>query len=152
MPHASGASLSSVGRLTETHRVLNRNPLLRRHRPRFSILVGSDESKNCFRHFAPCVIGPASPPGLHSDRHRGGADFHNTSVQAHFISDKDRFMKNHSVHGNSRATTATPPAGGVCSGKVHLGHQPSAENVSGRVGIRRHGDRANERFTFRWVS
>jgi hypothetical protein len=127
-------------------------PLLRRHRPGFSIRVGSHEGKYCLRNLVPHLIGPASPPGLHSDRHRCSAHFHNVGVKADFIPDENRLMKNHSVHGNSRATATASAACGVCRGEVHLRHQPAAENVSGRIGIRGHGNRADQRFACRWVT
>ena len=128
------------------------NGLFRGHWSRFSIVVGRDERKDSFRHLAPGDFGPASPPGLHSDRHRCSAHFHNVGVKADFIPDENRLMKNHSVHGNSRATATASAACGVCRGEVHLRHQPAAENVSGRIGIRGHGNRADQRFACRWVT
>jgi hypothetical protein len=123
-----------------------------RHQSRFSILVRGYECKCCLRNFAPGLAGPASPPSLNSDCHRCSADSQNAGVETDFIPNKNRSMKNHSVYGNSRATAATPPACGICPGKIHLRHQPTTENVSGGIGVRGHGNRADQRFTFGRVS
>jgi hypothetical protein len=144
--------IGSSESLITSFRVFLVRSSLRRNRSRFSILVGSDKGKCGLRNLVPHLIGPASPPGLHPDCHRGSADFHYIGVKTDFVPDEYRLVKDHSVHGHRRATAATPAAGSVCPGKVHLGHQPAAENVSGGIGIRGHGNCPNQRFTRRRVS
>jgi hypothetical protein len=152
--YLSRASCLSTRRILREVRpfpVFLRWPLLGWHQSRFSILVGGDEGKYCLCNLVPYLIGPASPPGLHSDRHRCSTDFHNMGVKTDFIPDENRLMKNHSVHGNSCATAATPAASGICRRKVHLRHQPAAKNVSRGIGIRGHGNRADQRFKCGWM-
>jgi hypothetical protein len=126
--------------------------LLWGHQSRFSILVGGYESKYRLSNLAPGLSGSASPPGLHSDSHRCPANFYHVGVKTNFIPNKNRSMKNHSIHSNRRAPAPAPPARSVCPSEVHLRHQPAAKNVSGGVGIRGHSNRADQWFTFRWAS
>ena len=60
-------------------------------------------------------------------------------------------MKDHAIYGNSHTTRARTAARGIRCGKIHLRHQPTSEYVAGRIGIRRHGNGADQRFTVRSV-
>ena len=90
-------------------------------------------------------------PSLDANRHRSSASSDELAIEAHFVSDKDRFVKLHAVHRDRGAS----PAGALCretaSGEIHLCEQPSAKDVTIRVGIGRHRDHANER-QGRWCS
>jgi hypothetical protein len=151
-PAATGLSAGQLPSQRSERQGRYTSPLFRGHWSRFSIVVGRDERKDSFRHLVSGDFGPASPPGVYTDRHRRSADSQYLAIETDFIPHKNRFMKNHSVHGNGRATAAASPTGGISRGKIHLRHQPAAENVSGGIGIGWHGNRTDQRFTFRLVS
>jgi hypothetical protein len=126
--------------------------LLRRHWSRFAVLVGGNEGKGGFRHLVADIVGAAPPPSLDSDRHRCSSDSLDAAIEADFVTDKNRPMKNHAIHGHGRATAAAPSTCGVSRREVHLRHQPAAEDISGGISICGHGNRADQRFPCIWVS
>jgi hypothetical protein len=124
--------------------------LFRRQRSWSAIFVGRDKCKRGFGDLVPDFIGSAAPPRLDSDRHRRSADVYDICVETHFITDKNRLMEYHCIHGNGCASAPASPTCGICRGQVHLRHQPAAKNVTGWICISRHCDRTDERFAFGW--
>jgi hypothetical protein len=84
-------------------------------------------------------------PSLDADGHRGPPGSDKLAIEAHLVSDKDRLVKHHAVHRHRGA----PPPAVLCrktaSGEIHLCEQPSAKDVTVRVGVGRHRDDPNER-------
>ena len=84
-------------------------------------------------------------PGLDANRHRSSAGADKLAIEAHFVSDKDRFVKHHAVHRDRGASPACALCRKTASGEIHLCEQPSAKYVTIWIGIGRHRDDANER-------
>src|ERR1700740_729001 len=79
---------------------------LRRHWPRFSVLVNGNVGKDGLGDFVASVAGPATAPRLDSDRHRCFTYPNHLTIEADFIPDKYGFMEYHAVnrHGYTTAT------------------------------------------------
>jgi hypothetical protein len=73
-------------------------------------------------------------------------------VEADFVTDEDWFVKHHPVYGYGDTASSRAADCSVSPGKIHLGHYPASENVARWVGIRGHGDRADQGFAFRPLS
>ena len=114
-----------------------------------ALLVDGDECEGRLGDFEAVVAVPAAAPCLDPDAQRCPPDPDDIGEEADFVADEDGGMEHHTVGGNGGAAASRPAGGGVAGGKIHLSHQPAAEDISGGVGVSRHGDCANDRFSDR---
>ena len=76
-----------------------------------------------------------TPPRLDTHRHRGAPGPDKLAVAAHLVPDEHRLMKHHAVDGHCRASPLRALRRQTAAGKIHLREQPSAEDVTVRIGI-----------------
>ena len=90
-------------------------------------------------------------PYLYRDRHRGSPNSFHSRITSDRVPYAYRLEKGHPFHryGNNARLR------GLCrknpAAEVHLRGQPSAENVSVRIGVPGHGNRLNNEFASRLV-
>jgi len=66
-------------------------------------------------------------------------------VAAHLIADEHRLVEHHGVDRHGRVSPSPALRRQTASGEIHLGEQPSAEDVAVWVGVGWHRDDAHQR-------
>lgn len=104
-----------------------------------------------FRHLHEIVgiVGAADHPGLDADAQRAVADAVDIGIAGQYVADLDRLVEHHRIDRDRRHPAARPLLRHHAAGKVHLRHQPAAEDVARRVGVGRHGHGPQHQFAAR---
>ena len=120
-----------------------------RERPRPSVAVEGDEGEGGAGDLLAHLLVAAAPPGGDVDVHRRPPAPGQGGEERDLVADLDRQVEAHAVDGDRRRPAPRGPRREVAGGEVHLAHQPPAEDVSGGVGVGRHGDGADHRLALR---
>ncbi len=116
--------------------------------PWSTIVVDRDERKKAFRYLdAVLVVVFSDHPGLHADGNGGAAYSLDVSVAAQDIPYENWLMERHGIDGYGCRASLTALFARDAAGDVHLCQEPAPEDISGRVGVGRHGQRAQDEIT-----
>jgi hypothetical protein len=85
------------------------------------------------------AIAAAAPSG-DVDVHGGAAPPREGGKEGDLVADLDRPVELHPLDRDRGGAAAGGERGEVARREVHLGHEPAAEDVAGRVGVGRHGE------------
>ncbi|QTK82147.1 Hypothetical protein AT6N2_L1369 [Agrobacterium tumefaciens] len=85
-------------------------------------------------------------PGLDLKRDGCAPDFLDPAVDTQCVADLDRLFENDLVDCHGNGASASHVVGTHESRKVHLRHDPAAENVAGRIGVGWHCKRSQCQF------
>ncbi|CUX00210.1 hypothetical protein AGR2A_Lc80151 [Agrobacterium genomosp. 2 str. CFBP 5494] len=116
------------------------------NRARLTVLIDGDHDEDGLCHlFTRIPIVPARP-GFDLERDGGAANLFDAGIDAQCITDLDRLLEDDLVDCDRDGSAAGHIIGADEGGKVHLRHDPAAENIAGRIGIGRHGKRSERQF------
>jgi uncharacterized protein YdiU (UPF0061 family) len=116
-------------------------------RPRLPVLADGDEGEQPLGHLdAHAGMGAPDHERLDAKGDRRVAGAHRFGVAAHHVADVDRLVEAHGVHRDGRDAAVGRLGRGDAAGDVHLCQHPATEDVAGRVGVRRHRQRAQHQF------
>jgi hypothetical protein len=113
-------------------------------RPRPPVIVQSNEGEVSARNECLGLAVARPPPCLDVESHRRSSALYHPCPDRQFISDLDRIVKAHAFDGDGRAAPLADPGGGIAGSKVHLRHDPAAENIARGIGVGGHGYRADD--------
>jgi hypothetical protein len=122
------------------------------HRRRPAIPVQGDVLELRMGHLHPLAEALTLGVGRDLDGHRRAAQRDDVGVDAEHIPDMHRPNEAHPLHGHGHHPRAGVLAGTDGPGDIHLRHHPAAEDVPGRIGIRRHRQRADHQLAFGLVA
>ena len=110
-----------------------------------AVFANSHISEDRLGHLAHFVGRQVAAPCLDAHRHRGAPGSHERAVAAHLVADEHRLVEDHGVDRHGGAPPSRALRRQTASGEIHLGEQPSAEDVAVWVGVGRHRDDAHQR-------
>jgi hypothetical protein len=122
---------------------------LPRDRPLLSVPINRNVGEEGFGDLEPWAgfLGFAEhgfDPDFEFQSHGGGAETGDVAVAADDVSDFDGLEKFERVNGDGDDPGACRLLGEDTASDIHLGHDPATENVTIRVGVRWHGESAQD--------
>ena len=117
----------------------------RREAPWTTVFADRHIGENRFSHLAGLIGGQVPAPCLNANGHRAPPGPDKLAIETDLVSDKDGLVKHHAVDGHRGAPPPAALRRETASGEIHLCEQPSAKDVTVRIGVGRHGDDAYER-------
>jgi len=78
------------------------------------------------------------------DPHRGPPDMNQRGIERYFVANFNWSKELHCFNGDRRPSSLRHATSHVPSGKVHLGQNPTAKDIAGRVCISWNGNRPND--------
>ncbi len=113
-----------------------------RHSSGPPIVIDSNISQYGLSHFDANLISAFAHAALrinsHIDGNRGSPYFDDVGIKADQIADKHRLLEYKGINGNCCNSPACASNCRDTASDIDLRHNPSAENIAGIVGVRRH--------------
>ena len=86
----------------------------------------------------------AQCPGLHLFRHRSRADFGDMGVAVDHVAYVHRFVRDEAINCDGGDAVQRTLSGDDAASDIYLTHRSAAKDLSGRAGVGRHGERAQD--------